>query len=341
MVLYFITMSIYKRKEDTWTSIPNSILQTGTLSMKSIGLLVYLFSLPDDWDVYQQEVKNHFSDGISAVRAAFSELENRGYIQKVVERSGNKIHKVSWAISSVPYDFSFLQPSAPELEKLKLENLKQEKLKQGKLKQGNLTLVRTNSTNKLNKQSKLKGQKTKKSATLTNDAVEAPQKNLPLDRGGALSVDRSEGLFRGVSAAERRGQVNYLEDAELVGEINSGGVYTINYNDRMLGTVTASTTSVFDDLVFRVDNVREGVDNATLWLYDALTVPVGVASYWESTDRDLALIEGLAATGVTTEALVDKLLDNLYSMLSGKKVMRFGGLFVGVSSMMENKVIGA
>jgi hypothetical protein len=49
--------------------------------MRAKGLLVYLLSLPESWDLHKTEVQKHFTDGRDAVFRAFEELEKLGYIQ--------------------------------------------------------------------------------------------------------------------------------------------------------------------------------------------------------------------------------------------------------------------
>lgn len=74
---------IIKKKEhkNNYTCVSNEILQRKDLSMQAKGLLVYLLSLPEDWEIHKSEVWKHFSNGRDAVYRAFEELERKGYIQ--------------------------------------------------------------------------------------------------------------------------------------------------------------------------------------------------------------------------------------------------------------------
>ena len=74
---------IIKKKEhkNNYTCVSNEILQRKDLSMQAKGLLVYLLSLPEDWELHKSEVWKHFSNGRDAVYRAFEELERKGYIQ--------------------------------------------------------------------------------------------------------------------------------------------------------------------------------------------------------------------------------------------------------------------
>lgn len=64
-----------------YTCVSNEILQRKDMSMRAKGLLVYLLSLPADWELHKTELPKHFTDGRDAVFRAFEELEKLGYIQ--------------------------------------------------------------------------------------------------------------------------------------------------------------------------------------------------------------------------------------------------------------------
>ena len=67
--------------KNNYTCISNEILQRKDLSMQAKGLLVYLLSLPENWEIHKSEVWKHFANGRDAVYRAFEELERKGYIQ--------------------------------------------------------------------------------------------------------------------------------------------------------------------------------------------------------------------------------------------------------------------
>lgn len=52
------------------------------LTFKAKGILLYLMSRPDDWQVYEQEIIKHSKDGIKAVRNGIDELIEYGYIKR-------------------------------------------------------------------------------------------------------------------------------------------------------------------------------------------------------------------------------------------------------------------
>jgi hypothetical protein len=78
-------MSIYrihKDKENPFVIINKEALNDTNLSWKAKGLLAYLLSLPDDWQIYESEIVKHAKDGIDSTRTAIKELIDAGYIER-------------------------------------------------------------------------------------------------------------------------------------------------------------------------------------------------------------------------------------------------------------------
>lgn len=72
---------IKKGSKNPYLMVLRSVAQDDRLSLKSRGLMLYLLSLPDDWQIYQREIAKHFPDGEFAIRGAFKQLKNYGYIK--------------------------------------------------------------------------------------------------------------------------------------------------------------------------------------------------------------------------------------------------------------------
>jgi stage V sporulation protein SpoVS len=53
-----------------------------SLSAKAKGIHTYLLSLPDDWEIYLSELKEHFTDGKASISAGIKELINANYIKR-------------------------------------------------------------------------------------------------------------------------------------------------------------------------------------------------------------------------------------------------------------------
>lgn len=75
------------KKNGNFTIMSNVHLRDKRLSWKAKGLLSYILSLPDDWELYQKELVNHSSDGLQSTRTAFNQLVELGYITKHQHRN--------------------------------------------------------------------------------------------------------------------------------------------------------------------------------------------------------------------------------------------------------------
>lgn len=85
-------MSIYrviKNPDNPYVMINKVFLNNELLSWKAKGLLSYLLSLPDDWQVYESEITNHSKDGRDSTRSAIKELVKNGYIDRIQKHTVN------------------------------------------------------------------------------------------------------------------------------------------------------------------------------------------------------------------------------------------------------------
>lgn len=60
-----------------------------TLSWKAKGIMSYLFSKPDDWQIYQTQLEKVSTDGKASVRTTINELLDKGYMTREKRRKGN------------------------------------------------------------------------------------------------------------------------------------------------------------------------------------------------------------------------------------------------------------
>ncbi len=74
-------MPIFRnKKQRNYTVIDNRPLRNEKLSWKAKGLLSYLLSLPQDWDLHLSELESHATDGETSLRSGINELREAGYI---------------------------------------------------------------------------------------------------------------------------------------------------------------------------------------------------------------------------------------------------------------------
>lgn len=64
----------------------NETIEDPALSFKALGLLAWLLSRPDGWEVNHRQIAAAHGDGEYAVRSALGELETAGYLRRSCER---------------------------------------------------------------------------------------------------------------------------------------------------------------------------------------------------------------------------------------------------------------
>lgn len=93
-------MSNVKRiKRRGYTITDNQLIKDGRLSWKARGIFQYLWSMPNDWNFYVDEVAKHSKDGIGALQSGLSELEKYGYLERKMTKSEGKFNGMSWKLS--------------------------------------------------------------------------------------------------------------------------------------------------------------------------------------------------------------------------------------------------
>ena len=88
-----------------FTIVTNQLAQDSSLSYKARGLFLYLWSLPDDWEISLKELERHSEqDGQTAVRTAVTELQHRRYIsfRRVQAQGTGKFTDTEWTLTDNP-----------------------------------------------------------------------------------------------------------------------------------------------------------------------------------------------------------------------------------------------
>jgi hypothetical protein len=81
-------MIVRKKYTKSFTVIGNAALQNAGLSWEARGLLAFLYTLPDNWEIHERELLNHTANGRHVTHKALQELIDRGYVNK---RQGENI----------------------------------------------------------------------------------------------------------------------------------------------------------------------------------------------------------------------------------------------------------
>lgn len=80
------------KKSDNFTILPNNILKNKDMSLKAIGLLCKMLSLPEDWDYSVEGLCRICKEGQTAINAALKELKDNRYlvVRKLNPRESGK-----------------------------------------------------------------------------------------------------------------------------------------------------------------------------------------------------------------------------------------------------------
>jgi hypothetical protein len=78
---------IRKSHAANFTTIGNALIQNKALSWKARGIMIYLLSMPEDWEFNLSDLANRAPDGKAALRTGIDELKALGYIDIVRDRA--------------------------------------------------------------------------------------------------------------------------------------------------------------------------------------------------------------------------------------------------------------
>ncbi len=87
-----------------YTVVDNGLLNEKRLTLKSKGLLCYLLSKPEGWEIRVNHLAQQSKDGASAIRSAIKELRNLGYAKLDTNREKGRIESRSLTIYEIPHE---------------------------------------------------------------------------------------------------------------------------------------------------------------------------------------------------------------------------------------------
>ena len=85
-----------------YTTMANYHLRDKSLSLRAIGLMSKMLSLPDDWDYTVAGLAAICKEGREAVRTVLQELEGSGYLVRQQSRAGGKFHGYDYTLFENP-----------------------------------------------------------------------------------------------------------------------------------------------------------------------------------------------------------------------------------------------
>jgi len=121
-----------QRTAGEYFTMSNHGINNDALSFKAKGLLAYLMSKPDKWEIRVSDLCKHASDGEASIRAGLAELEKFGYLARKRENLPDGRFQWISVVSDKPLpaskrtspDDRKLAPSSdfPQMEKPQMEN---------------------------------------------------------------------------------------------------------------------------------------------------------------------------------------------------------------------------
>lgn len=96
-------MAIYRNKTQQFTTVSQKIIRDDRLTLKDLGLLVRLLSLPDNWNFSERGLFAIFKqDGSTSIRTGLKNLEKLGYLKREQKREKGKLAQIEWSIYDAP-----------------------------------------------------------------------------------------------------------------------------------------------------------------------------------------------------------------------------------------------
>jgi hypothetical protein len=105
-----VTIVRAPRPQANFTMIRNSVLRDGRVGLRARGLLALILSYPDDWRTDYRTLARAGKDGETAIRTAFKELRDAGYIQ---QRRWRDPETGRWVSETVVFDVPQQPTSQP------------------------------------------------------------------------------------------------------------------------------------------------------------------------------------------------------------------------------------
>ena len=107
---------ILVKKNNNYTTINNEFIFNKNMSLKAKGLLCHLLALPENWELYVEEIEKHHKDGKTAIYNAFKELSKLGYIERLQKREKGLFKGFDYVVYEKPII------NKPNTEKPKTDN---------------------------------------------------------------------------------------------------------------------------------------------------------------------------------------------------------------------------
>lgn len=113
-----------KNKDNPFVMIDRRPVDNAELSFKAKGILTYLMSRPDGWEVSVTDLVRHGTDGEASIRAGLKELRDAGHMKYTTSRKEGRI--TGWLIEVYEVPNIEFTENSPDGDFLHVENLQVE-----------------------------------------------------------------------------------------------------------------------------------------------------------------------------------------------------------------------
>ena len=128
------------RLKGNFTQVPNSLIMDARISAQAKGVYIYLHSRDEDWQFYESEIVNNFTNGKYAISVAVKELIHFGYLLRIQKRVSGKFSHYDWILNPTEKDLSEVGKTETQLTETQLSDI-------GKLDTNNTNNNNTNNNN--------------------------------------------------------------------------------------------------------------------------------------------------------------------------------------------------
>lgn len=138
-----------------FTIIQNEIINSGKVSLKAMGLFLYLKSKPKDWRFSTLRIKNEVKDGLASIRSAMQELEAVGLVKRLKTKNEKGQFEINYIFDET---VSENPPTEKPTTEIKKPSNRVRKTDDGKTNNGKTEIGKPNN-NKKNEEVKKKKEK--------------------------------------------------------------------------------------------------------------------------------------------------------------------------------------
>lgn len=75
------------KESGNFVTVHKNFIHDNNLTFKAKGILLYLLSRPDNWQIYESEMLKHTKEGKDSLKSGIKELEDVGYIKRTRKRN--------------------------------------------------------------------------------------------------------------------------------------------------------------------------------------------------------------------------------------------------------------